>query len=91
MDNNEEEIKKEISTDVYKNFKEARQASIEIHNRIKKLGYEYVLEKLKKYGFEKPEEFAKEILNYQLKELPKTKQEKDIDNIRNDLLKKFSN
>jgi PP-loop superfamily ATP-utilizing enzyme len=40
-----------------------KKESIEIHSKLKKLGYDYVLEKLKKYDLPDPEKFAKELLS----------------------------
>lgn len=39
-----------------------KKISFAIHEKVKKLGHDYVLEKLKKYGFSGAEELAKKIL-----------------------------
>ena len=39
-----------------------KKISVKIHEEVKKLGYDYVLKKLKKYGFSEPEKLAEKIL-----------------------------
>ena len=42
--------------------------SKEAHDEVTKLGYDYVLKKLKKYGFSNSEKLAREILSYKNRE-----------------------
>ncbi len=46
----------------YEDYETNKKISTAIHEKVKKLGHDYVLEKLKKYGFSGAEELAKKIL-----------------------------
>ncbi len=46
----------------YGDYQTNKKDRAETHEEIKKLGYDYLLEQLKKYGFSNPEKLAEDIL-----------------------------
>jgi hypothetical protein len=59
---NDEKNKKDLEEKEFGDYKTNKKISSEIHEKAKNLGYDYILEKLKKYGFSNAEELAKKIL-----------------------------
>ena len=58
---NKNDIKKEKEN--YGAYEKNKQDSSKIYKQVVELGYDYILEKLKKHGFSNPEKVAKKILD----------------------------
>ncbi|MEI8269956.1 MAG: hypothetical protein WCG45_01170 [bacterium] len=56
-----DDIKNEDESD-YGDYETNKKASAKIHEQVKELGYDYILEKLKQYGFSEPEKLADKLL-----------------------------
>ena len=58
---NNDDTKKENELD-NGDYETNKKASTKIREQVKELGYDYILEKLKQYGFSEPEKLAKDLL-----------------------------